>query len=75
MGLRYALAREDFDYVWLLNNDTVVEPDALIHMVHHMEDKLTVGMCGSTTLYYHAPDKIWALGGLLTINGFRYPGT
>src|SRR3981081_193336 len=28
VGIRYALARGDCDYIWLLNNDTVVEPDS-----------------------------------------------
>ena len=25
VGLKYALARSDLDYVWLLNNDTIVD--------------------------------------------------
>ena len=29
IALRYALARDDFAYIWLLNNDTVVNGDAL----------------------------------------------
>ena len=63
VGLRYALKRNDFDYAWLLNNDTVVEPTALDKLVERMQEKPAAGMCGSTHLYYHQPDCIQAMGG------------
>ena len=63
VGLRYALARDDFDYVWLLNNDTVIKPNALTEMVKRMQEKPDAGICGSTLPYYYEPEKIWALGG------------
>lgn len=64
VGLRYALKRNDFDYAWLLNNDTVVEPTALDKLVERMQEEPGAGMCGSTHLYYHQPDCIQALGGV-----------
>jgi GT2 family glycosyltransferase len=63
LGLRYALKKNDFEYVWLLNNDTVIMPDALKHLVQRMEEKSRAGMCGSTFLYYHNADLIQTLGG------------
>lgn len=63
VGIRYALARDDFDYVWLLNNDTVVEPESLAHLVERMRETPDAGMCGSTLLYYDRPEKVQALGG------------
>lgn len=63
VGLRYALARHDFEYVWLLNNDTVVRPDSLGKLVERMSEKSDAGMCGGTLLYYHEPGKVQALGG------------
>ena len=63
VGIRYALARGDFDYIWLLNNDTVVKPDALSHMVHRMQEKPDAGTCGSTLVYYHKTGNLQALGG------------
>jgi GT2 family glycosyltransferase len=62
-ALRYALARDDFAYVWLLNNDTVVNADALSQLVHRMRERPDAGICGSTLMYYHAPETIQALGG------------
>lgn len=61
VGLRYALARGDADYCWLLNNDTVVEPDALTHLVARMQHQ--VGMCGSSIRFYSERQRIQALGG------------
>jgi len=63
VGLRYVETRDDFAYVWLLNNDTVVEPDALSQLVARLSKEESGGICGSTLLYYHAPDTVQALGG------------
>ncbi len=63
VGLRYALARDDFAYVWLLNNDTAMEPDALEKLVARASADPRIGMCGSTMPYYDRPDLLWALGG------------
>jgi GT2 family glycosyltransferase len=56
-GLKFALARGDFDYAWLLNNDTVVEPSSLTHLVKKMQSSRSVGICGSTLLYDHDPER------------------
>ena len=63
VGLRYALERGDVDYCWLLNNDTVVEPEALSHMVDRMCQRPDIGICGSTIRWYHDRKRIQALGG------------
>lgn len=63
VGLRYLLARGDFSYVWLLNNDTVVAPDSLAKLLEHAAADPEIGICGSTLLYYDAPEQIQARGG------------
>jgi GT2 family glycosyltransferase len=63
VGLRIALGDGGLVYVWLLNNDTVVEPGALSSLVATMQERPHVGMCGSTLLYYHSPRTVQALGG------------
>lgn len=63
VGLRIALGDGDLEYVWLLNNDTVVDPQALSSLVATMQERPHVGMCGSTLLYYHSPRTVQALGG------------
>ena len=61
VGIRFALSK-GFDYFWILNNDTVVEPDALHYMVEEMRVRPDAGICGSTILYYHDRHRIWAMG-------------
>jgi GT2 family glycosyltransferase len=63
VGLRYALARNDFEHIWLLNNDTVVDPRALSALVGRMTEKPSAGMCGSTLVLYDRPDHIQVRGG------------
>jgi GT2 family glycosyltransferase len=63
IGLRLALADGDTNFTWLLNNDTVVDPDALTRLLDRMEGRPDVGICGSTLLYYYRPNIVQALGG------------
>jgi GT2 family glycosyltransferase len=63
VGLRYALAQPDMDYVWLLNNDTVVEPDCLSRMLAYSTSLAEPNTCGSLLLYYDDPRRVQALGG------------
>jgi GT2 family glycosyltransferase len=67
-GIRYALEQADMDFVWLLNNDTVVEPHALEALVQRAHAQPTPGICGSTIRYYFAPDRVQALGGAIDQN-------
>ncbi|HPX61882.1 MAG TPA: glycosyltransferase family 2 protein [Deltaproteobacteria bacterium] len=62
VGIRFGLSRA-FDYFWLLNNDTVVEPGALKYLVQRMLEKPTIGICGSTIRLYENREKVQALGG------------
>jgi len=63
VGLRYILKKNNFDYVWLLNNDTVVSKSALTELIGTIENKPHIGMCGSLLIDYHQPGYIQAAGG------------
>jgi len=67
VGMRYAL-NSDFDYVWLLNNDTVIESDSIRELVAYSEVKRekgdTVGIVGSKLLVYHQPDRMQGVGAI-----------
>lgn len=65
VGLRYLLKFSRIDYFWVLNNDTVVAPDALQKLVNRMSAVPSAGICGSTILEYWHPERINALGGAL----------
>jgi GT2 family glycosyltransferase len=62
VGMRYGLTR-DYDYFWILNNDTVVEPTALVRLVAKMQSDPEIGICGSTLVFYARPDIVQAYGG------------
>ncbi|MRW86258.1 glycosyltransferase [Pseudoduganella sp. FT26W] len=62
-GIAYALNDPACAYIWLLNNDTTVEPDALAQAIARMEHDPRIGLCGSTLVYYHERDKVQAFGG------------
>jgi len=72
IGIKYALAKDDFEYVWLLNNDTVIEKDSLSLLVKHAK-KNEIGISGSALMYYHDPKEVQAYGG--HINKFFGTGT
>lgn len=63
VGLRLALSDPSMEFVWLLNNDTVVAPGALVALQRHMTQHPEVGVCGSTLLYADEPERIQAVGG------------
>jgi hypothetical protein len=67
IGIQYALSKNDFEYVWLLNNDTVVENNSLTMLFSYAEQNV-IGICGSALMYYNEPKKVQAYGG--TINKF-----
>jgi GT2 family glycosyltransferase len=62
VGIRYALAG-GADHVWILNNDTLVEPDALTQSVARMAQRPDAGMCGSKLVYHHDRSTVQAWGG------------
>lgn len=64
VGIRFAMNQPDMSYVWVLNNDTEVEPDSLYHMVKRCESNTKIGICGSKLVYHHDRSKLQGLGGL-----------
>jgi hypothetical protein len=67
IGIQYALAKDDFEYIWLLNNDTVITRESLCSLIDYAS-KEDVGICGSVLMYYHDPIKVQAYGA--TLNKF-----
>ena len=63
VAIRFAMAQADLAYVWLLNNDTEVEPDTLIELVKGFTSDSRIGICGSRLIYAHDRTKLQALGG------------
>jgi len=57
IGIRYALDK-GADYVWLLNNDTVIEPDTIAKLVAKGESAPDMGLVSPVIHWYHDPESI-----------------
>lgn len=62
LGIKSAL-EQGADFIWLLNNDTLVAPEALGELVAVANSDERVGIVGSKLYYYNAPGKIAFAGG------------
>jgi len=67
IGIKYALAKDDFEYIWLLNNDTAIEKNTLSSLVAHATNN-DLGISGSILMYYDNPKQVQSYGG--TVNKF-----
>ena len=67
VGIRHALEK-GADYIWLLNNDTTVDPAALTELVKTAEDDEQTGIVGSKILTYTDPDTLHFAGGKVNLN-------
>lgn len=62
IGIKYALAKDDFEAVILLNPDTVISTDAISKLCYAYENNKDALFTGRI-LYYKNPDVIWYDGG------------
>jgi GT2 family glycosyltransferase len=65
LGIRFALAQKDSEYVWVLNNDTILEKDALNEIMDTFRLNPSLGICGSKLMYSWDKSKIQGFGGTL----------
>jgi len=63
VGIRYALAKDDFDSVILLNNDTVIKKDTISNLVNVRMKLNEKAIYGGRIYYYSESNKIWYDGG------------
>lgn len=63
VGLRLALSQPDMDCVWILNNDTLVEPDCLARMRQELRKNGDRAVCGSMIHFVDRPQIIQAIAG------------
>lgn len=63
VGIRIALQDPRIEHVWILNNDTQVDPASLSHLVALMAQRPDVGICGAKVLYASENSRVQTLGG------------
>jgi len=62
VGLRAAL-KEDAEFLWLLNNDTICPPDTVRKLVNCAMANQDAGLIGTVLFYAHNPKEVQAWGG------------
>jgi GT2 family glycosyltransferase len=63
-GAVHALA-QGVDYLYILNNDTVVDPQSVQILVSAAEADEKIGAVGPLMYYFSEPDRIWSAGGAM----------
>lgn len=63
VGMRFALAQKDMTHLWLLNNDTLVEPSCLTNMRERLSHHDKPAVCGSVIHFFDNPQIIQCIGG------------
>lgn len=63
VGIRYILAKGNYEYIWLLNNDTVIDKDSLRYLISETKLNDRVDVVGSIILDYTNPQLIREIGG------------
>jgi len=64
VGIAYALD-QGADWIFVLNEDTVLAPDSLEMLVKAGESDPEIGIVGPMVYHYHTPDVIQSAGGVL----------
>jgi len=66
IGIKYSLEQDDCDFIWILNNDTVIEKNSLEELIKcymRKPDKETTGFIGSKIMDYEDNNLIQNVGG------------
>ncbi|MRH41302.1 glycosyltransferase [Aquibacillus halophilus] len=56
----------NFNYMWLLNSDTIVTPTTLSELIHTVSSDSQIGIVGSK-IYYYDSKVLWFAGGELDL--------
>jgi len=62
IGIQRAI-EQSADFVWLLNNDTIVDPEALQRLVHEAQGDRRIAAVGSAIYFMEEPQQLQAWGG------------
>lgn len=64
VGIRRALCDPKMEFVWVLNNDTIVDVNSLSALVKKMNGNPNIGVCGSKLIYNWDRNRIQGYGGV-----------
>jgi GT2 family glycosyltransferase len=61
LGLQYALNKQA-EYLVIMNNDTVIDSEALAHMLKAIQQSSSIGMVMPKIFLYNQRDRLWCIG-------------
>lgn len=65
VGIEAALAQQA-DWIFVLNEDTILDPDCLTHLVRFGESDSQIGVVGPLVYHHDEPDIIQSAGGMMS---------
>jgi GT2 family glycosyltransferase len=69
-GIDYAI-KLGASYIWLLNNDTIIDVNTISELVTTLESDEKIGLVSGVIYHYDQPQKIWYAGGKVKIPTIR----
>lgn len=66
VGIEYAM-KSGADYIILLNNDTLFDPEIISELVEAGESDPSIGVLGPKIYYHSEPDILWFAGGEVSL--------
>ena len=63
LGIRWALSHTDCEFIFLLNNDAMVEPDTITKLETALDDHPEAGVASPRIVMAEEPDMLWYGGG------------
>ncbi len=65
-GMRFALSQPNIRYVWLLDNDIIVEPNSLAPLLQVLQEDEKIGATGSQICMYNNREVVQEVGAYYT---------
>lgn len=62
IGILYAKLINDYTHIWILNNDTIVQPKTLHYLLESANECEKIGIVGSVACDYYHPDVVQKIG-------------
>lgn len=64
LGIKFLMSLNDWTWIWLLNNDTVIDSKALENTIIYLKsvNNKKIGLVGSKLFYYNDPKKLQGIG-------------
>ncbi|HWY57351.1 MAG TPA: glycosyltransferase family 2 protein [Terriglobales bacterium] len=63
VAMEEALKEQGYDYILLVNNDTIIDPDLLAELVQEADRCPKAAICSPKIYYYEPRDLLWWAGG------------